>query len=54
MPFKKVGGSFFNKSDFQNDLALAGKSPCPVVEATNIVKVYENRACYNQHREKPS
>lgn len=47
MPFKKVAGSFFNNSDFQKDRALAGKSPCPVVEATNMVSVYEERNSYN-------
>lgn len=46
MPFKKVAGSFFNKSDFQKDRALTGKSPCPVVEATNMVSVYEKMDSY--------
>ena len=38
-PLKNVGGSFFNKSDFQNKRAFAGKSPCPVVDATKRVRV---------------
>ena len=45
-PSRKVGGSRFKRSDLQNDRAFAGKSPCPVVETTNIVMVYKFSASY--------
>lgn len=38
-PFRKSGGSLLRRRDFQNVLALAGKSPWPVVETTKKVNV---------------
>lgn len=38
-PFRKSGGSLLSRRDFQNVLALAGKSPWPVVETTKKVNV---------------
>lgn len=46
-PFKYVGGSLFSKSAFQNARAFAGRSPCPVVDTTKIVRVYENSVSCN-------
>jgi hypothetical protein len=43
-PFKYVGGSFLSRSDFQNIRALAGRSPCPVVDTTKMISVYERSA----------
>lgn len=45
-PFKYVGGSFFSNSAFQNARAFAGRSPCPVVDTTKIVRVYECSTSY--------
>lgn len=41
-PSKNVGGSLFKSNVFQNSRALAGKSPCPVVDTTNIVKTWDD------------
>lgn len=45
-PFKYVGGRRFSNNSFQNARAFAGRSPCPVVDTTNMVRVYEKSASY--------
>lgn len=35
---RQSAGSFFLKMLFQKVVALAGMSPCPVVEVTNIAR----------------
>jgi hypothetical protein len=40
-PLRKVAGNFFKSSDFQNVLALAGRSPWPVVDTEKTTIVYD-------------